>query len=135
MNTTELLRKTGQFWYVSDNRIKGDEQDRIFIVARQMFLSIARKKKTLQFLSNFLGKRHHSTIMNALEKHQSDLFDRRYADDYKRYLEYIGEQLEDQLLDYDSIICERDHRWEDACHQYYGKMLNETLMDKIKLKL
>lgn len=139
MNLSELSLKTCKFFYLSTMGLKGDCQERVYVIARQFYFSIARqieingRTQTLERIGSFVN-RSHSTVINSMECHKEELKTKRYNSDYKRYCEYIGVIDTDIPETKESIITERDKLWKEGIEKYYGKMLNSTLLKKIEPK-
>lgn len=139
MNITELSLRTTRFFYLSTTGLRGNDQERIYVVARQFFFSVARnmdfngRNHTLEYIGKFVN-RSHSTVIHCLEMHKNELNNARYFNDYKRYCEYLGIKQTDLPIDVSSIITERDKLWKEGIEKQYGKMLNSTLLKKIEPK-
>lgn len=139
MNITELSLKTAKYFYISVGGLRGTDQERVYVIARQFFYSVARqtywkdKQHTLESIAKFVN-REHSTVINGLNNHLNDLKNKRYYNDYQRYLEYIGLKDDDIPINIPELIAQRDKQWIEGIEKYYGKMLNPTLLKKIEPK-
>lgn len=126
---TTITKKTASFFYISVAKIKGNERDRVFVMARQFLISLIRDENTLEKIGKFLNNKDHCTIINNLRKHEDDLLNLRYNETYQRYLQFVGSPESEKSLSLEEIERQRDLKWIGVLEKYYGKNLNSTLLD------
>ncbi len=129
--TTDILNKTAKFFNISVARMKSKSRDAIFCQARQFYVSLVFGKHTQQYIGDSIN-REHATIIHMNEQHKDMMLSKVYYDRYQQYLKFMGLDEPEQIINIEQELSKRDDLWREFLRGYYGKVLNDTLVEKFK---